>query len=142
MNPTTTKTVADFRREAKEESTKLDKLCSKWKKTQNEIEESHQNISDDLFTIIGMAELLIGQKGRFTQFLTLIDACEHQTGEQKTTLEDLEGFWGMLLIQFDQCYDKFEKMEKLKANNWVEEKPKIVRRKKKVVKKPAAVKKQ
>ena len=49
--------------------------------------------------VTGQGRLLISRKGRFTQFSNLVDDCEYQRGEQKTTVADLQGFWEMVNFQ-------------------------------------------
>ena len=45
----------------------------------------------------GQADLLM--KERFKQFRGLIKNCEFNTGEQKTTIQDLQGFWDIVYFQ-------------------------------------------
>jgi len=37
----------------------------------------------------------------------------------KTTAQDLEGFWDMVLLQVDDVYSMFTEIETLRRNDWV-----------------------
>ena len=54
---------------------------------------------DEIRMTTGQAQLLVSRKGRFTQFANLVDDCEFQRGEQKTTCADLQGFFEMVNFQ-------------------------------------------
>lgn len=66
-----------------------------------------------------MAKLLIDE--RFVQFIELVDQSEFKTGELPVRCSDLQGFWDMVDFQVIDVKKKFKGLEKLKANNYVEE---------------------
>lgn len=53
-------------------------------------------------------------------FLGLCHTSLTQTGEEqfKTTAEDLEGFWDMVMLQVNHIDTLFMEIEHLKNNNW------------------------
>ena len=48
-------------------------------------------------TTVCQVYLLMGRKGKFHQFAGLVDKCE--SGDPRTTCQDLQGFWDMIFIQ-------------------------------------------
>lgn len=80
----------------------------------DEEQQAHDAEQEDLFgairTTIGQAKLLMSQ--RFKQFSDLIDNCEFNTGQHKTTLNDLSGFWEMIGYQIEDVSEKFKSLEK------------------------------
>ena len=56
---------------------------------------------------------------RFHQFSGLVDNCEFDRGEKKTTLMDLRGFWEMIYYQVEDVDQKFEALKKQKQSNWI-----------------------
>ena len=58
---------------------------------------------------------------RFKQFSGLVDDCDLKRGAKETTTNDLAGFWDMVYFQVEDVIAKFDKLEKLKEGNWVEE---------------------
>ena len=58
---------------------------------------------------------------RFQQFSGLVDNCEFNRGEKKTTTMDLRGFWEMIYFQVEDVNRKFEALEKWKEDNWMQE---------------------
>ncbi len=102
-------------------------------------EETHYQI----IAAIGHTKLLIRKK--FERFRGLVLDCETGKGEMLVTCKDLQGFWDMMYREIKDCDNKFNKLESLKSNNWVdnelESKEQEEKNKKKVVKKPAVKKK-
>ena len=58
---------------------------------------------------------------RFHQFSGLVDNCEFDRGEKKTTTMDLRGFWEMIYYQVEDVNQKFEALEKQRQSNWIQE---------------------
>lgn len=56
-------------------------------------------VGDQVRLVVGVAELLISRKGRFSQFETLVSDCENKTGVKEITMDDLQGFWDMVSVQ-------------------------------------------
>ena len=83
-----------------------------------------EDIKDEFLLAVGQAELII--KGKFKQFSGLIDQCEANDGLQKTTCQDLQGFWEMMYAQVDNINMKFDRLSKLQANNWKETEVKTI----------------
>ena len=48
-------------------------------------------------SVIGQGRLVMAE--RFVQFGGLVDNCEFEQGEKKTTCMDLKGFWEMIYFQ-------------------------------------------
>ena len=48
-------------------------------------------------SVIGQGRLVMAE--RFVQFSGLVDNCEFDQGEKKTTCMDLKGFWEMIYFQ-------------------------------------------
>ena len=46
---------------------------------------------------------------------------QEDTGERRTTPDDLQGFWDMVSHQIDDVQHKFRQLEQLEKNNWVVE---------------------
>lgn len=84
---------------------------------ENSHEDDEQNCGDLLGTIrstIGQAKLLMSQ--RFKQFDDLINHCEFNTGQHRTTLNDLSGFWEMINFQVSDVVKKFKALEETELN--------------------------
>uniref|UniRef100_T1JAY2 Disks large-associated protein 5 n=1 Tax=Strigamia maritima TaxID=126957 RepID=T1JAY2_STRMM len=87
---------------------------------------------NEIDCVVGMAELLMKQ--RFSQFEDLIADCEFNRGEKKTTCDDLLGFWEMIFHQVTNIEAKFEKLDKMKKDNWKSQTPKPKRGKRRAKK--------
>ncbi|XP_060081775.1 disks large-associated protein 5-like [Ylistrum balloti] len=127
--------VKYFRNLMSKETDIFNGYCSKWEDINNDNPGLSEEVEGQIRTCIGQAQLLMSQ--RFKQFTGLVDNCEFRTGEKETTLTDLQGFWDMIYYQVEDVHTKFADLEKLKANNWVDDKPKI---KKKIIKKKVSAK--
>uniref|UniRef100_A0A1E1X9X0 Putative guanylate-kinase-associated protein n=1 Tax=Amblyomma aureolatum TaxID=187763 RepID=A0A1E1X9X0_9ACAR len=116
MEPTT----SHFRDLVEEETRRLESMCQHWENVPLE-----PNISEEargyIRTAIGQANLLM--KERFAQFVGLIQVCENNLGEKKTTCEDLQGFWDMIYFQVEDVNRKFGQLVKLQENAWCIEQP-------------------
>jgi len=44
---------------------------------------------------------------------------QEDTGERRTTPDDLQGFWDMVSHQIDDVQRKFNQLEQLEKNGWV-----------------------
>ena len=69
--------------------------------------------------MVGQAKLVMSE--RFHQFSGLVDNCEFDRGEKKTTIMDLRGFWEMIYYQVEDVNQKFEALEKQRQSNWIQE---------------------
>ena len=67
---------------------RLEEQCKVWHEKINHL--LPVDVVGEIESTVGNARLGMGKKGRFQQFRDLIDACELQTGEQKTTCADLQ----------------------------------------------------
>jgi len=104
----------------------LSSKSSEWKLISSKNEDMlSQDIKDDILLAVGQAELLISKKGKFKQFSGLIDQCEANDGEQKTTCQDLQGFWEMIYAQVEKLNKNFECLSSLQANGWKKPEPKM-----------------
>jgi len=105
-----------FRKLLNTETQSFNKLCEYWRQELN-----NSNIPEDangeILTTIGQTQLLMNQ--RFKQFSDLIDDCEFKRGLRETKIEDLLGFWEMIYFQVEDIYNKFNYLDKLKANDWL-----------------------
>lgn len=54
-------------------------------------------VDSQMSTTVCQVYLLMGRKGKFHQFAGLVDKCE--SGDPRTTCQDLQGFWDMIFIQ-------------------------------------------
>ncbi|XP_033738088.1 disks large-associated protein 5-like isoform X2 [Pecten maximus] len=127
--------VQYFRQLMSTESSVFNGYCSKWEEIMKSTQDLNEEVEGQIRTCIGQAQLLMSQ--RFKQFTGLVDNCEFGSGEKETTLSDLQGFWDMIYYQVEDVHTKFADLDKLKANNWVDDKPKV---QKKILKKKTAVK--
>merc|ERR1719186_1193903 len=75
-------------------------------------------IEGELRSVIGQGRLVMSE--RFAQFSGLVDNCEFKQGEKETTCMDLKGFWEMIYFQVVDVDQKFDELEKIEANQWVE----------------------
>ena len=75
------------------------------------------NKQGDIRSVVGQAKLVMSE--RFHQFSGLVDNCEFDQGEKKTTRMDLRGFWEMIYYQVEDVDQKFEALEKQKQSNWI-----------------------
>ena len=83
------------------ESARLEVKCKEWDaklevKGQGEV--TGEELEGQIRACIGKARLLMNRKGRFEQFRTLIDNCEFNRGEQKTTCMDLQVYHDLYLF--------------------------------------------
>ncbi|XP_022798133.1 uncharacterized protein LOC111336320 isoform X2 [Stylophora pistillata] len=108
-----------FRDLVAKETDRLNEICSKWERINTDEENLSEEVTGQIRTVIGQAQLLIDQ--RFRQFSGLIDLSEDKTAEKQATASDLQGFWEMIYFQVEDVNAKFHALEKLKENNWQEE---------------------
>jgi Guanylate-kinase-associated protein (GKAP) protein len=111
-----------FRQILDNEINVLEQHCILWDAEKNQ--EVPEEIEEQILLAVGMARLLIREK--FNQFRGLIQNCdEPEDIKTKTLLSDLQGFWDMIKIQADNIAAMFGALEKLKANDWKEQKPEV-----------------
>ncbi|XP_052258449.1 uncharacterized protein LOC127863119 isoform X2 [Dreissena polymorpha] len=130
--------VLYFRNLLVTETVRLRSLCQKWDLINTP--DLTEEVQGQIRTTVGKAQLLMNQ--RFKQFEGLVDACEFNTGEKRTTCIDLKGFWDMVNIQVEDVNDKFDELTKRQARDWDHLTPKMLPVKvvKKKVKKAPVVK--
>ncbi|KAI4468546.1 disks large-associated protein dap sap90/psd-95-associated protein [Holotrichia oblita] len=73
----------------------------------------------------GKAKLLVSQKMQQFRGLCTNNIKQVEGEAFPTTNEDLQGFWDMIMLQVDQIDTLFKELDKLRANNWQEEKPPV-----------------
>jgi len=136
------KDLKDFKKIVDDNTKELTEKCLVWETKMESVPKNMTNYEDVSGTIrltIGKANLLMNKKGRFEQFRSLINNCEFDLGEQKTTCMDLQGFWEMIYFQVEDVNTKFSELADLEAKNWILEqkpKPKVAPAKKAIVSKP------
>ncbi|XP_059094683.1 disks large-associated protein 4-like isoform X1 [Tigriopus californicus] len=117
------KDVNYFRSLLKTETDRLAALCCHWESKLESLA-ADANFSEEttgqIRSVIGKAKLMSNRKGRFEQFATLIDNCEFNRGEQKTTCMDLQGFWEMIYFQVEDIDELFKELNTLEASGWME----------------------
>ena len=89
---TSARDAQDFRKLLDSEWTKLNEQSQIWecKLDAELIEKLPEDVDGQIRAIIGKARLLMNKKGRFEQFSSLIDDCEFERGEKRTTCMDLQ----------------------------------------------------
>jgi len=101
------------------ETVRMTGLCETW---ESKLEKNREKMSDviegELRSVIGQGRLVMSE--RFAQFSGLVDNCEFKQGEKETTCMDLKGFWEMIYFQVVDVDQKFDELEKIEANQWVE----------------------
>ncbi|KAG8222997.1 hypothetical protein J437_LFUL000705, partial [Ladona fulva] len=108
----------------KAEIARITKLVESIEKELNGIEEGKEDLPEEaegwLRSAAGQARLLMRQK--MQQFEGLCHKHLSQSpGEAfPTTLEDLAGFWDMVLLQVASVDSMFQEIECLRASGWVE----------------------
>nr|CAD7396658.1 unnamed protein product [Timema cristinae] len=70
----------------------------------------------------GQARLLVRQKLQQFEGLCQKNITRSQDEQFPTTSEDLAGFWDMVMLQVDHVYAMFEELNRLRSNNWQEDK--------------------
>ncbi|KAE8741145.1 hypothetical protein FOCC_FOCC013307 [Frankliniella occidentalis] len=108
----------------------IEKLLVLAEKAEKEIEASGKDgnaiLSEEalghLRAAAGKARLLVTQK--MVQFEGLCRKCINQRSDEQfpTTAQDLQGFWDMLLLQVDEVHNTFQRLDKLRAVGWCEDK--------------------
>lgn len=118
-----------FRLQIKNETERLLALVEKWMAIKEADDESiPSEYVDQIDVAIGQTRLLI--KSKFEQFRGLVDKCEAATVQHSVRPEDLEGFWGMVYIQVENCNKRFDRLDVLKANDWQDPDVKVTKTKK------------
>lgn len=128
-----------FRLQIKRETDRLSGLIDKWLAIKTAI--SNQDIDtyeakdvipseyiDLIDVVVGQTRLLISSK--FEQFRVLVDKCEASVAIHPVRPEDLEGFWGVVYIQIENCNKRFDRLEVLKENQWQDPDLKVTKKKK------------
>lgn len=102
-----------------DETDKLKEMINYWDKYKQENADRMDSVYvDQIDVAIGQTRLLIRKK--FKQFSDLIEQCEEGTSQPPVLPKDLEGFWNMVFMQIDNCKGRFNKLNTLKENDWVE----------------------
>ncbi|CAL7950335.1 unnamed protein product [Xylocopa violacea] len=97
---------------------RLNELCEKWLKIQTDPETTEDG-QYEINQAIGQTNLLINKK--FERFRGLVADCETGKGEMLVTCKDLQGFWDMMYMEVKNCNLRFEKLEKLRSQDWKED---------------------
>lgn len=106
-----------FRMQMKREAERLMALVDKWQLAKETDAATIPGEYIDLIDVtIGQTRLLTANK--FEQFRGLVDKCEACNTESPVRPEDLEGFWGMVYMQVENCDKRFDRLDKIKANGW------------------------
>lgn len=109
--------AAYFRKQLEQESERLLSMVAEWDAYKTKHCDTMESEYVDMIDVtIGQTRLLTTKK--FMQFSGLIDQCDSGTGLQKVFARDLEGFWSLVGIQVENCDNRFDKLNKLKANKW------------------------
>ncbi|KAL3268345.1 hypothetical protein HHI36_007461 [Cryptolaemus montrouzieri] len=122
-DPRSPKAAANyFTKILNDEIERIENKCSEWQSYKQ-----NSNLTEDACGLIdmtiGQSNLLISKK--FNQFRGLIEACRsNDESEMKIQCEDLHGFWDMIYKQVDNLEKRFENLEDMKKNDWLEEAPK------------------
>lgn len=118
-----------FRMQIKNETDRLLAIVDKWSAVKvaggDTIPDEY---IDQIDVAIGQTRLLISNK--FEQFRGLVDKCEAAVALHPVRPEDLEGFWGMVYMQVENCNARFDRLEGLKANDWQDPEIKVTKTKK------------
>ena len=112
--------VKEFRDLLSKETTRMSNLCQMWEDKIQTIPEdpSFDFVKGEVRSVVGQGRLVM--KERFHQFSGLVDNCEFNRGEKKTTHEDLRGFWEMIFIQVEDVDRKFLNLSNVENNGWKE----------------------
>ncbi|XP_074601265.1 uncharacterized protein LOC141855225 [Brevipalpus obovatus] len=89
-------------------------------------DESHlmsDEVTGNLLSSIGKANLLIGQKLEQFRELCHKNMNEPSEGQFITKNEDLDGFWEMVSIQIDVVHKLFDDVLLMRRNNWTIQEP-------------------
>ena len=127
---------------AKETET-LTNLCGVWEEKLSAFlnsdcqssNEEKEEVEGKIRATIGKANILMNRKGRFHQFQDLINNCEFNLGEKKTTCTDLQGFWEMIYFQVEGISKDFSDLDEIEKNQWKLVKPEPIKQSKKPIKK-------
>ncbi|XP_023171154.2 guanylate kinase-associated protein mars isoform X2 [Drosophila hydei] len=125
--------VTYFRIQLDNEIKRLHSLCDEWHLYSNQNEERllETGAKDIIDAAIGQTKLLTSKK--FMQFKGLIDRCESgATGidqlpndgseaSKPVFVDDLEGWWDMLRLQSQNVDKRFDILQRLKANDWIDQ---------------------
>lgn len=118
-----------FRLQIKSETDRLLELVDKWLAVKEADGDLIPTEFIDLIDVtIGQTRLLISNK--FEQFRGLVDKCEAAVKLHPVRPEDLEGFWGMVYMQVENCNARFDRLDTLKANDWTDPDIKVTKTKK------------
>lgn len=118
-----------FRLQVQRETERFNGLVMSWREYANDNINNVPSESIDLINVtIGQTQLLITSK--FKQFINLVSQCENDESKEIVRPEDLEGFWSMVYLQVENCNQRFERLEKLRTNNWEDPEINIAKQKK------------
>lgn len=125
------KSAMYFHQLVDKEEAKFKDCCAKWNKilAEDNVPEQAQG---NILAAIGQA--LLFQNKRFKQFKELIELHKDKSAEKAAYASDLHGFWEMIYYQVEDVHKRFDEIELLRSNNWVEKKVELVT-KPKVIKK-------
>ncbi|XP_025109914.1 uncharacterized protein LOC112573606 isoform X2 [Pomacea canaliculata] len=95
--------VSFFRALWATEVEQLTNLADKWEALGEEISGLCEEVQGEIRSTVCQARLLMKQK--LQQFSGLVDSCE--SGDPRTTCQDLQGFWDMVYMQVEDVDNKF-----------------------------------
>ncbi|KAK6617068.1 hypothetical protein RUM43_014670 [Polyplax serrata] len=102
-------TYEDFRSVVREERENLTKLSDLWNSKVNCDKSFSREIEGRIRAAVGKTRLLLAEK--FKQFEGLIDQSENNTSEKEISINDLQGFWDLVLIQVNEVKEIFRDLE-------------------------------
>ncbi|CAF4742522.1 unnamed protein product [Pieris macdunnoughi] len=108
------------------EKKETERLIALSARAEKELEslQNQENISEEVLGLLraasGKARLLATQKMQQFQGLCYNNINECGDEQFPTTLEDLQGFWDMVLLQVRNVDALYSHLDSLKANNWEE----------------------
>lgn len=71
---------------------------------------------------LGKTRLLISEK--FKQFEGLIDQSEAKSAEKEISMNDLQGYWDVVLIQVNEVKEIYKMLDSLQEKSWTLERGK------------------
>uniref|UniRef100_A0A1B6GGJ1 Uncharacterized protein n=1 Tax=Cuerna arida TaxID=1464854 RepID=A0A1B6GGJ1_9HEMI len=95
------------------ERNRLNTLCDKWQKVLDKTPTKSLNDENrgKIMAVLGQTRLLLSKKMK--QFEDLLSDINNQSeiSHPPITLQDVEGFWELVMIQVNELYNKFKSLE-------------------------------
>lgn len=114
----TAEDIDNYKKMVDSTSDRLLDLCNRWTREITENKDIDEEIVQRIQSVIGKSQLL--RTSKFKQFRGFLNDAEQNTIGKPVKVDDIRGFWETIYIQVKEVENTFDRLDKLKQNDYVE----------------------